>query len=80
MTRERLQRILEQRGFDPDSYRLFGSHDAEAYVMDRRGKEWVVFYSERGLGSGLKSFENEDLACRYFANLVWQDPTTRVRN
>jgi hypothetical protein len=50
---------------------------SEGYVLDHRGHEWVVYYSERGLESGLRSFESEDLACRHLADLVWKDRTVR---
>ena len=76
-TREKLQRILDHCGFDPDAYSLFGGHPSEAYVLDDRGGEWVVYYSERGLESGLQSFPNEDLACRHLAERLWRDATTR---
>jgi hypothetical protein len=44
MTRDRLKRVLEGRGIDPDGYSLFGGHPAEAYVLDHRRSEWVVYY------------------------------------
>lgn len=80
MTRERLQGFLDQRGFDTDSYRLHGGHASEAYVMDHRGVQWVVFYAERGIESGVKTFATEDLACRHLADLLWRDRATRITN
>ena len=78
MTRRRLHRILADHGFDPNAYSLLGGHPPEAYVLDDRGSEWVVYYSERGLESGLASFPTEDLACRNLADLLWRDATTRT--
>jgi hypothetical protein len=79
MTRDRLQRALDEHGFDPSAYSLFGGHPSEAYVIDDRRTEWVVYYSERGLESGLASFPSEDQACRHLADLLWRDQTTRAR-
>lgn len=80
MTRDSLQAMLDQRGFDPDSYRLNGGDANEAYVMDQRGLQWVVYYAERGLESGLRGFASEDLACRYLADLLWGDRATLIIN
>jgi hypothetical protein len=79
LDREGLRLVLEAQGVDQDSYCLDGGHPAERYVLDDRGSEWVVYYSERGIESGLRSFATEDLACRYLADLVLADPTTRRR-
>jgi hypothetical protein len=51
---------------------MTGGHPSECYVLDQRGGEWIVYYSERGAESGLRSFESEDLACRYLADLLWK--------
>jgi len=58
-------------------YSLTGGHPAECYVLDHRGYERVVYYSERGLESGLRSFPSEDLACRHLADLLQKDRTVR---
>jgi hypothetical protein len=79
MTRDRLKRVLDEHGFDPNAYSLFGGHPSEAYVLDNRGTEWVVYYSERGLESSLESLPSEDLACRHLADLLWRDLTTQAR-
>jgi hypothetical protein len=77
LDRERLADLLARHGIDPTAYSLAGGHPSECYVLDHRGHEWVVYYSERGLKSGLRSFESEDLACRHLADLVWKDRTVR---
>jgi hypothetical protein len=77
MNRDRLKRILDEQGFNPSAYSLFGGHPSEKYVLDDRRSEWVVYYSERGLESGLTAFPSEDLACRHLADLLWRDATTR---
>jgi hypothetical protein len=77
LDRERLAGWLAKRGVDPAAYSLEGGHPSERYVLDQRGNEWVVFYSERGLETGLRSFESEDLACRHLVDLLWKDHTVR---
>lgn len=57
--REWLAELLAKRGVDLASYSLSGGHPAERYVLDQRGYEWVVYYSERGIETGLRSFPSE---------------------
>jgi hypothetical protein len=78
MTRDRLKQVLNDEAVDPRAYELFGGHPSESFVLDDRGAGWVVYYSERGLESGLRSFPNEDLACRHLLELLLRDPTTRL--
>ena len=77
---ERLGDLLARRGVDPASYTLTGGHPSERYVIDQRGHGWVVYYSERGLETGLRTFQSEDLACRHFADLLWEDRTVHPDN
>lgn len=48
MSREALADHLDTLGVRQDTYSLFGGHQNDAMVMDRRPEGWVVFYSERG--------------------------------
>lgn len=80
LTRDRLKQALDEKGIDPRSYSLLGGHPSEEYVLDDRGTEWVVYYSERGLESGFRSFPNEDLACRHLLDLLVRDSSTRLPN
>lgn len=77
VTRDILKQLLDDRGVDPEAYALTGGHPSEAYVLDGRGSQWVVYYSERGLETGLRTFPDEDLACRHLLGLVLSDPSTR---
>jgi hypothetical protein len=72
--RERLAELLAKRGIDPASYSLNGGHPSERYVLGQRGHNWVVYYSERGLETGLRTFQSEDLACRHLVDLLWKRP------
>jgi hypothetical protein len=80
LTRADLQVILPREGFPPDSYRLFGGFGAgECYVLDHGPAGWEVYYSERGTKSSLRVFSTQGQACRYFLDLLRDDPTTRSR-
>ncbi|MPZ60482.1 MAG: hypothetical protein GEU93_04130 [Propionibacteriales bacterium] len=69
----RLGQLLHEHGVDPDSYSLTGGHQHDAYVIDQRPSEWVVYYSERGSEFDLRSFPTEGQACRHLADLLWPD-------
>jgi hypothetical protein len=77
LDRKRLAELLAKRGVDPEVYSLNGGHPSERYVLDQRGHDWVVYYSERGLETGLRTFQSEDLACRHLADLLWKDQTVQ---
>lgn len=62
-TRSELAAHLEAIGVRPDAYHLHGAHVSEAFVMDHRREGWVVFYSERGNESSLRSHRSEADAC-----------------
>jgi hypothetical protein len=79
MTRERLLAFFESERVDPASYTLDGGHPSECYVVDDRRSEWVVYYSERGLETGLRAFPDEGQALEHLVALVVRDPTTRLR-
>ncbi|HXY43493.1 MAG TPA: hypothetical protein VEH29_04845, partial [Acidimicrobiales bacterium] len=63
-----------------DLYNLYGSHGREGWVLDHRAVRsgpsgrrdtWVVFYTERGDESQLRTFDSEIAACDYlFSRLV----------
>lgn len=45
---------------------LKGGLPNEQYCITKDGDNWEVYYSERGNKSGLKIFDDEDMACDYF--------------
>lgn len=69
---------LKAANIRPDAYDLSGGSVDEAYVLRPCGFGWEVFYSERGLQTGLRRFAAEDAACDYFRSLISGDPTTRA--
>jgi hypothetical protein len=77
MDRISLRILLDTEGVDPESYSLDGGMPFESYVLEPRGSEWVVFYSERGLRAGEEVFGTEDEACGRLLDSILRDPTTR---
>lgn len=50
-----------------NAYCLTGGLPNEAYCIEQRSDgKWNTYYSERGLRTGLKTFDTEDEACDYF--------------
>ncbi len=61
-----LEKILTIKNVPKDSYSLTGGLPNEEYCIGYTGQNWEVYYSERGLKTGLKSFNSENEACVYF--------------
>lgn len=70
MTKQELSKLLGEKNIRPDAYELEGGLPNEAYTLNYTGSIWEVYYSERGLKSGLKVFQNEHEACEYFYALI----------
>ncbi len=79
MTRDRFLAFLDREKVDPNCYSLDGGHPPERYVVDRRDRRWVTYYSERGLETGLQEFATEDEALEHLLGQLVRDPTTRLR-
>jgi hypothetical protein len=73
-----LREILNQEGFNPDSYDLEGGLLPEKYTLAEEAGTWSVYYSERGLQTGKRTFPTEAAACEYFLDKMRDDPTTKV--
>lgn len=63
MSVEELRLLLRRRPVPPDAFALLSGAPDEAFVLERDGHHWVVFYSERGLRSEESRFTSEDEAC-----------------
>lgn len=59
MNRSELRRLLEAGGFYPFVYDLDGGPVVESHVLENRGYEWVVYYSERGSHDAKEVFFDE---------------------
>jgi hypothetical protein len=79
LTRERLTALLDAENVDPASYRLNGERADEALVLERAPNAWVVYYAERGLRSGERTFVTESEACEFLLDELLRDPSTRKR-
>jgi hypothetical protein len=60
-----------------DAYNLSGDAKSECYVLQKIDDCWQVFYSERGIESGVEEFSTEHEACEHLLDLLTNDPTTR---
>lgn len=68
------KQILEQKlislGVPSHMYSLHDGLPNEAYCLNKNNRFWEVYYSERGIKSGVKQFDSEEEACEYFYRLI----------
>ena len=76
--RQQLRRMLNRERIAPDLYALDGGHPSERHVLDKRGNDWVVYYSERGEENGLTRFSTEADACQELLDRLRREPTAIV--
>jgi hypothetical protein len=77
MDRNHLRELARQERIRDDAYSFEGGLPLEQLVLAIEDGGWCVYYSERGLRSGLRHFETEDEACTYMLDLLLRDPTNR---
>jgi hypothetical protein len=77
--RSDLRAVLDREQVSPEHYSLDGGHDFERYVLAIREGGWAVYYSERGLETGLAVFDTEDEACSELLLRIISDPHTCIR-
>ncbi|MCL2323533.1 MAG: hypothetical protein FWC47_15675 [Oscillospiraceae bacterium] len=70
MNKESLIKELENKKIPKDAYSLSGGLPNEAFCFNQINGIWEVYYSERGIKSGLKTFVSECDACIFFLDLV----------
>jgi hypothetical protein len=78
MNRHELRNTLQAEGIRSDAYGLDGGHPNECYVLSGNDPIWSVYYSERGLETGLRQFGSEEAACEYLLTILREDPTTKM--
>jgi hypothetical protein len=78
MTVFELEQELRRLRIRADAYSLVGGHPSEAYVLSFDGREWSVYYSERGAESGRRRFGSEDEACTHLLELLKKDSLTKA--
>ena len=66
LTYERLAEPVDREGQPRDSYGIGrrGKYRAQAFILDRWSKRWVVYYTERGAKTDIRKHVSEDAACR----------------
>jgi hypothetical protein len=70
MKKSELKRKLIEEGFPRNMYSLDGGLPNEAYCLAEEKRFWEVYYSERGIKSGLRRFKTEEQACDTFYELI----------
>lgn len=71
MNKSELKEALQREHIRENLYSLNGENLDEALiVVQRSASTWAVYYSERGLQTGLMEFGTEDAACRYFLDVL----------
>jgi hypothetical protein len=73
MNKNELENKLKENNVISQSYSLTGGLPNEAYCLQEINKIWNVYYSETGLKSGLRKFNNEEDACNYFFTWIMAD-------
>lgn len=72
MTRSEFLKQVKDRRIDPDSFRLDGRKD-ECHILEQRQGGWVVYYSERGLETGVTHFPTEAEALDHLLSRLHPD-------
>lgn len=78
MNKNDLRDVLTREGFDPRGYSLGHENGDEVLCLRFEDGVWSVYYSERGLRAGEKTFVEESAACEFFLSELRSDPTTRI--
>ena len=68
-----LRQLLLSKHVPPDAYSLEGGLPNEAFCIERNGKKWHLYYSERGRKSTINYYENEDEVVSAFLTLIERD-------
>lgn len=69
---------LIANGIRDDAYCLTGGLPSERYTIEQTDEVWLVYYSERGIKSGLQQFTNESDACEELLSRILNDLTTHA--
>lgn len=73
-----LEQELRVRNIREDAYSLTGiAYDERLVISKLQNGKWQIYYSERGLKTGLSEYNNEGDACNAYLALILADPSTR---
>ena len=70
MKKDELRSALIKKGISRSYYSLEGGLPNEKLCLDYENSKWVVYYSERGIKTGIQNFDNEDDACDYLLHSI----------
>jgi hypothetical protein len=70
MKKNELRSTLINKGISRSYYSLEGGLPNEKLCLDYENGKWVVYYSERGIRSGIQYFDNEDDACDHLLHAI----------
>lgn len=70
MNKASLQKILQDNQVPGDLYSLSGGFPSESYCLNKVDSNWEVYYSERGVKSGIVIFDNESEACKFLLKQI----------
>ena len=78
MNRRDIKIILQQNNVPDDLYSLDGGFPSESYCINKTSEAWEVYYSERGIKSGLVNFKSESEACEYLLEEIGKIITIKL--
>lgn len=76
MNIDKLKQFLKEHLKYPDAVKVGNEISAanNSYCIEKRGAEWVVYFSERGYISRLTVFSSEEEACDYLLQNLKSEP------
>ncbi|EAA4816313.1 hypothetical protein DQF09_24280 [Shigella boydii] len=74
-----MKKTLNQENISNSIYSLEGGVPNEKLCLDFENNKWIVYYSERGIRTGVIEFAREDDACDYIYNQIKAIATGQVR-
>lgn len=79
MKKQDLKNLLTKEKISKSIYSLDGGLPNEKLCLDFKDNKWIVYYSERGLRTGVVTFILEDDACDYLYGQIKAIATGHVR-
>ena len=64
-----LKEKLEEKRVNPLCYGLKGGDPGERLCLEHTDK-WRIYYSERGIRTGITEYDDEDSACKAFLLMI----------
>jgi hypothetical protein len=80
VNRSALGELLAAEHVRPDSFSLAEPHGDECLCLEPVIDGWSVFYAERGVRTGERTFDTEDEACDFMVARLLADRGNRLNN